>query len=110
MRRGDSGVAAGAGRGMHREDVRGAEPRLREGRLDRRRHRRHELAVDERDRSPAETAAGHAGADGSRRTDGGVLDLAGRTDLAQLAAVLERAAVVVVGFLIPPVYIFIDSL
>lgn len=37
------------------------------------------------------------GADGSRRTDGGVLDLAGRTDLAQLAAVLERAAVVVVG-------------
>lgn len=30
-------------------------------------------------------------------TGGGVLDLAGRTDLAQLAAVLERAAVVVVG-------------
>lgn len=30
-------------------------------------------------------------------THGGVLDLAGRTDLAQLAAVLERAAVVVVG-------------
>ncbi|WP_141763984.1 glycosyltransferase family 9 protein, partial [Dietzia sp. HMSC21D01] len=30
-------------------------------------------------------------------TGGDVLDLAGRTDLAQLAAVLERAAVVVVG-------------
>ncbi|MDJ0422210.1 glycosyltransferase family 9 protein [Dietzia kunjamensis] len=40
---------------------------------------------------------GTGGVDESHGTGGGVVDLAGRTDLAQLAAVLEHAAAVVVG-------------